>query len=430
MPRVSSSRTKPTTERLLSPWLIVVIGLLLRLQYMIVTTPNIRSHDWSSHMHYVDFVAKNWSIPAFGESWEAHQAPLYYALVALWMKVNAFIGAFDPWVSAQIFSVILSGLATVVAVWIGQTLFPSKKMLTWQLLFVCIVALLPGLILFASVVSNDTLVPLITFAFTFALLRWWKSGNPWDWVLCSALVAVTFLVKINAGLTSTLVLLGSAVLRPGGRFSEILRDIGIFIVIATIGAGWFLMLRLQDGFLSHLFLSGTKGVGASIVFPYRIADFITFNPLRLIIKPFNDVWGDSTERRFFWEFLFRTVFSGEWDYPKNFLIMSSSIMVTAIGGTGLAIAGSIQSFRTRETHRIPLLLTFLVGVLTLLTFRLLHNASPNQDFRFVPQIILPVAAWICMGISMLPRQIRPWVTAAMFCSTSLWGAMIIVLSLA
>ena len=97
--RVTSTTKTPERQRraLGLALAFVAVGYLLLVSVFTMRTGAWENNDEADHVLYVEHVIKYGTPPsiAIGNGGEAHQAPLYYYLVAAWQKVSG-IPAFNP----------------------------------------------------------------------------------------------------------------------------------------------------------------------------------------------------------------------------------------------------------------------------------------------------------------------------------------------
>lgn len=385
-------------------WIIFLIGVLLRATYVVATPIHVRSHDLMGHTEYIRYVVEHWTMPSDVLGWETHQPPLYYALTALWMHGSALLGRTAiAWQDLQLLSFLLSIGTLACGVQIAVMLFPAKRRSTLAMLFAGMIAALPGLVFLSSRISNDTLATLLMFAITALLLRWWKTGGTGVWWSVSGLCALGLITKVTVYPLIPIVLACLVTRREIPPAKKLSLASGFLILCAVIG-GPFLALRLsQTYFLWLLEFGWGLGMNLRLLVPFHAGDFFVFHPGRLIISPLNDPWYDLPGRMYFWEYLFRSAFFGEWDFP-GLLWPSRIIIAGALGLLPLAACGLVSSLRSREPFRIPLFLILLAGISLCLFTRIMHGAIPNQDFRFFPLLAVPFAAYVCYGIEALRKR--------------------------
>lgn len=394
-------------------WIVFFTGVLLRIQYVLSTNPETRAYDVQSHMEYITHVLKNMSIPLFGEGWEAHQPPLYYALSALWIRAGTALGrpVELAWNDLQLLSLFLSVVTLGISLWLATLLFPKREKQGQALLFLGILTVLPGILFMSSRISNDALVTPLMFAFVGALLQWWRTGRDRWWYACMALMIAGLLTKLTM-----LVLLGALVpclfLHKGitWRKKVLLGETGLFLIILC--TGWFFFLRISDGFMMHMATKELLGMNGQLAVPATFVNMMSFSPLRILSTVYNNPWNDNFGRQYFWEYFFKSAFVGEWQLAKAYFAIHWTMMLGGLIALGLAVFGIVRSVRRKAADRLPLLSILLSSSLVIFLYRWMHSASVNQDFRFAPMIAIPIAALAMTGLDALSPL---WKWVGMWC---------------
>jgi hypothetical protein len=413
-------------KRSLDLWLVFGAGVLLNLHYFLSTNYQTRAYDLGGHLEYLAHVFETWTVPAASMGWEMHQAPLYYFVGALWLKAEQLMGVAsqDAWNRLQLLSFALS-LVTLIATTIAaKIIFPRTQDQTRAAVMLGIVATLPGVVFMSARITNDALTVPLSFLFVASLLAWWKTPTDRLWYVCVGVLIAALLTKLTM-VPLGLVLLICLAQHPELKKSKKKSLAKTSIIVIAILAGWLPIVRLLEGFLVKLVTPGNEGLNGLLVFSkYRIGDFISFSPVRILQLTYNDTWSDALGRQYFWEFLFRSAYFGEYRFTEKLQWMHRIILMGGLYVLFAAAYGVWRDWKKKGLFRVPLLTTFLVGTLSLMTNRLIHNSASAQDFRFIVFVCLPVAAYAAMGTDWLPKRFR-WfgyaalVVYAIFCAAFL-----------
>ncbi len=380
----------------------VGFGVAIRFIYVWYTPYNVRSHDVKGHIEYVRYVAQTFSLPRTGQSWEAHQGPLYYFLAGIWVRLGNVFGRGSPDLARDLqwASMVLSVALLCIAGLIAWELFPGVQRRAHRGLFVLLHAVLPALVYGSARISNDALAWPLLWLFVLLLLRWWKSGTMRDWVWLSVVAAVTILAKHN-GYILPPIAFACLLLHPRLVIRTKITATGVLTGIVLVLTGWFLYIRVIDGFFGDGLLKPSLWGLENLRVPNNPAAFLTFNPLRMIALPYNSPMTNAYGRQFFWEYLLKSVFLGEF-IPTSTLLLTVRVAVAL--GMGFVITGFVgvwHAWKTREPLLIPLLVIALVHVGGLIVYRILHPCACNQDFRFITLTLVP---WAFFALLLIPLK--------------------------
>ncbi len=120
-----------------------------------VTGPtSVRQHDIEGHREYIDHLTAERRLPAIRQGWETWQPPLYYVAAALWRWPFSTISFQDPFRSVQFFAAALY-LAAIIAAQVGLRRLGFNNVEATGALG--LLALLPGIVVFAARINNDVL---------------------------------------------------------------------------------------------------------------------------------------------------------------------------------------------------------------------------------------------------------------------------------
>jgi 4-amino-4-deoxy-L-arabinose transferase-like glycosyltransferase len=412
---------------------IFLAGTLLRWFYVIGTPYAMRAHDADAHLDYIAYVAKHFAIPRADDGWEFHQPPLYYFITGLYQHMQELAGRAVPLIvrDLQWLSLALSAATLAVCLWMSLQLFRVTRDRRGAALFLGILAAFPGLVFVASRVSNDALFGFLAFLSLALTQRWWKTGKSLDWVLLSVVIGVAFITKVNAAL-----LLGAALLCLLLRKKTAWRiklELGAALVcMVVIISGWVFTARiLEAGGLQRVISLGNGGMNGSLMLETTPQTFLTLNPVQMLAHPYNNPWGPGERREYYWEFFLRSAVSGEFGYGDTLKWLDTLELALWLGTLGLGVYGFVRVQRKEWYALLPLTATLLTQVAGSIAYRADHPCACNQDFRFVPLLIVPVAYFAVRGALLLPGRAKElgqaWLivlattSAILLSAATLWG---------
>lgn len=360
---------------------ILALGALLRMLYAVSTPYWVHAYDWQGHHQYIRFIFENGHLPAATFGWETFQPPLFYVVCAAWLKYTAFLEF--GYGSLQIISIAMSIMTLITGLWIGTMIFQKND--TGALLFGLLIAVFPGLIVLSSQITNDGLLTLLLFILIGLLLRWQESKRTIDILSASAVLGLALLTKSTALLILPVLVLSILTATNVPRKHKAALMAGAIMIVMII-AGWFFVLRF--GIEKQTSIVGNEtGTHELITVPLVLRDFVTFNPIMVMLFPLTD---DLTtpRREILFEHLLKTAhFGHHYVVPKR---LASVLLLTGCFMLVMMLIG------VRSKHvlgRMMLLSMCAVLIIGIVLHRFHTPSVANEDFRFIVPVIIPIFAF-------------------------------------
>ncbi len=379
-------------------WIILAVAVLLRIAYVWVTPWDVRGHDASGHVQYIQYVIEHRSIPPPGEGFEFYHPPLYYFAAAPILAGARSAGMTDEMQMRMVqgFSLLLSILSLLLVVRIGRRIFPDT--LPELLLFYSAVAFLPSNIFFAARINNDVLFQFFIFAGCASLLDWWSTGRHRSWIYMTLCTALGLLTKTNMVMLIP-VAIACAFAKPKQTWTRRAKLTGVLLGGVALLSGWFPVLRWLASTDARMIIIGNvdRATGA---LPFAWRDFLVFNPLQVLLHPFNEVTGDVTRRSFHWEYIFRSALYGEFRFPDAFRTIALTMICAAFALAAFAARRLWHELRSRNWRKtMPMWLAALVVPATSAANRLVFPFSSSSDFRYSILFALPAAYYATRSLN-------------------------------
>jgi len=381
---------------------LLLFGTAVRITYVLATGYFLRGHDTDAHIDYIQYIADHWSLPAAHAGWEFHQAPLYYILSALVHNMSSFLGIAEDrlYTAVQLESLLASIGIILLGCVIALLLYPKSAQGKDRYLFVTILISSPALIFLSSRITNNGIYAFAGVLTIWQMLRWWKTDSIKDWYILAALLALTALTKVSG-----LSLFGAAAILwivRHGRHKEMWRFAIIGGILFTLLFSWFPLSRLShEDDAEKLVKMGNVGMHSGLSIENTFSNYITFNPSGILENPYNNPWGDEQRRQYFWEYLFRSAFFGEFSFDDRLRILAQGMLITGMLSLFVLGCGIIASFFKREPYDLPMLLTLGFLMLAAFCYRFFFPYSANQDFRQSVLALIPIAYFIVKGCDVL-----------------------------
>jgi hypothetical protein len=229
---------------LIAAWVVLAANNIWRL-------PSDIGFDIQGHYEYVEYIAKNHSLPLAPSGWQMFQPPLFYVLAApCYAFLHPHYGD-DVILKALRFLPLLCGLAQIeIAYRAARAVFPGKDDL--QVIAGTVGGLLPMQIYIAQVIGNEPLAGCLTASvmlMCFVLLAEpTRQRSRWFFVLLGFLWGLALLSKVTALLLTPLLVgvvlwhswqTAKVPARGGPAVASGLTRLGWVFGICALTAGWF-----------------------------------------------------------------------------------------------------------------------------------------------------------------------------------------------
>jgi len=407
--------------------LIFSVGTALRVLYLLSTHYFVRGHDTDDHIRYIRYVAENFSMPPASEGFVFHHPPLYYFFGALVVRLDYLLGRMHEATvlhDLQIFSLLLSIGALAIATWIARKLFRSAP---YQGFFLAIIATMPTLIFDAARITNNTLYVLLSFLAFGLLVQWWQTRNLRTWYCLIAAASLACVTRVS-GLVFMPVIFGLMPFVTQTRWWKRIAHwfTGLLLFVAL--TGWFPLVRfLIEQNHQNMFTLGNKSMHSGLRLTTTFEHLVTFNPFAFLAVPFNHPWEDAARRQFFLEYFFRSAFFGEFQYPKEFVGIASTLLFFGTLTLLFLVIGFWRRGVLDWRKSAPFMLLFLLMFAAQVAYRVFAPFSANQDFRHSVPFLLPLAFFLVAGLEHSPKYLAPLGRYALTMLVSLCAAFILLL---
>lgn len=366
-----------------------LLGLLLRFVYLSLTPYWLRHYDYDGHLEVLGILMTQDRYPDIGETWESHQAPLYYYVARFFLSLCQLAGrsVFDVPVDLQTLSFVLETSSFAIVLYTIRSLGAQPGLLS-------LCAVLPTSILTGVRLSND---PLSLFFLTAAwslLFHWWLTSERKSryrfWTAFSFLTALS----IDTKLTGLVLLPAALVCLLVRRF--LLRTINKEELMLKTTALLFIILAICSPLLYQRFFANEKitiGVNRPInhrlSIPNTVSEYVTFRPFTMLEHPYANTWSVDALRKNFPEFLFRSAFFGEFNFGESSKPFASLTLAVAMGVLVTTLCLFISKFRDLFWLHFSNLVLISGFALSVFWYRLTAPFSCCQDFRFMGMTVAP-----------------------------------------
>ena len=190
----------------LSTYIIMLLGIVLRLIVVLLSDPRVSNHDVSKvgsygHLDYAIYIFKNFKLAPYN-TYEFAQPPLNAILQALVMKVVSLCGNFGTrYMKLFEYTKVLNFAYSVITLYfiykILNELEFAKKIKNFVLL---VFAIYPGYLAMATQFNNDGISNMFFFISLYLSIRWCKQKDLKTIILLALSIGFGMLSKISVGL--------------------------------------------------------------------------------------------------------------------------------------------------------------------------------------------------------------------------------------
>ena len=347
---------------------------------------------------------------------EAHQAPLYYLLLAGWqwvvgvrprtpdpgsMTVYVAHGSYLHHSAADHrfllwlrFPNIAMGALSVWLTFLAARIVARD---VWTpVVAAAIIGFLPRFVFLSAFVTNDNLVNLLGALLALLSLRFLVSPTRWRMALVGAVVGLLITTKLSA-LPFVAIVIVLALRRPG--WLERVRLMAIGAAACLTLCGWYLIqntVRYGDPLaltVSRRYLALVGGVGTPFGLPYRIVDPLKYVTVDVPRKFLDVFWYGSG-----WQEYFR------WPWPVGLVFW-------------LALACALVSLVGRHVPRRTLVVLVVLTVAGFLSVWMVSLQSGTYDPRLALGGVPALACLAALGLERWRLAIRSLLPLALLAGT-------------
>ena len=398
--------------------LLSVLAVFIALStFIAVRTPAFESADEPSHVQNIEtLVSGHWYGMNSKCEWtpygvvdcsgaEAHQAPLYYLVLAGWQKAIG-LSAHAPYQGQTVYpglpreffthhtaadlrfllwlrlpNVILGAL-TVLLTYFAVRLIAKSP---WTpVVAASFVAFLPRFVFLSAFVSNDNLVNLLGAILTLLALKFVRAPTGWRMAAVGAVLGLLVTTKLSV-LPVTIVLVALSWLVPGWKRRTELFGVGALTALGV--SGWYLIqntVRYGDPLAraaSARYLAQVGGLGTFAGQPYKVG-----NPFALVFvdvprRVANTFWYQSGWNQF------------HWVWPVNLIFW-------------LALAAALAGLIHRAVDRGVVVILTTITVAGLLSVWIVAFQSGTYEARYALVGLTAIVALAALGLERWRLPVR------------------------
>ena len=190
----------------LSSYIILLIGIILRIIVVLLSDPRVSNHDVSKvggygHLDYAIYIYKNFRLALYN-TYEFAQPPLNAIMQALVMRVVSLFGNFGTkYMKLFEYTKILNFTYSVLALYFVYKILIELEFTQKIKNFVLLIfAVYPGYLTMATQFSNDGIANMFFYISLYLSIKWCKQKDLKTIVLLAMSIGFGMLSKISVGL--------------------------------------------------------------------------------------------------------------------------------------------------------------------------------------------------------------------------------------
>ena len=384
--------------------MIVCAALALRILYLFGTPYTMRAHDVSGHLEYISYLLQHWSLPSEGSGWQWYQPPLYYLALAPIFGIMQSLNFSDAVIYQTLqFPAFLSGIIVVaLSMRLASIVFPKKSQSVSYYIFLSLIVFFPALVYTGARINNDVFVTLFGFGALTSLIAWWRGRPLQYWYIAVGLCGLALLSKSSALLLLPIVF-GCPLLAKSLKKREKGLHISMGLLLLGMMTSWLFTMRFFTN-LQPSFIGNIGSLNSGLRLTNAFTHLTRFDITQILGHIYNNAWDDAAGRQYFWEYLYRSAFFGEFSFPDSVSLLAMGIVLLGFVVLGIALYGAAISWLYRAYKDLPFLLIFVILLIGHLAFRMSFPFSSSQDMRYSILVIIPLAYFISLSIERVSRR--------------------------
>lgn len=388
-------------------YIIIFMGILLRLTYFFTYEYSLFQHDFPSHTDYIRFFANYFEIAPPDKLIQAPQQPLYHTLAGM---IYAFLNYLN-FTEEKIFYVLtllsltLSAISLIFAYKTLKLITESKFITNITLGFL---AFTPSLIYMSSRINNDILNMTLAILALYYIIK--SSKSYFENYFFTALLFTTliFFTKLSSVIIVLLFFTLLTLTYMDNKKTELLKSriyifglVGVFILGLTL-LRVYLPVEGEFKFVNSGIFKGQE-IGVM-----DINYFFSFNLSKLIELAQSYSYESKSDlvRHSFFTYQYGTMLFGEFSY--NYLFQKSDflkLLIQLIQALGVIfVVGLVVFFIKFLKQKLlikTLALAFLINIALLIKFAYDYPSICNSDFRYYSPSFFIIGLLIAIGLNHL-----------------------------
>ncbi len=388
-------------------YIIIFMGVVLRLIYFFSYEYSLFQHDFPSHTDYIRFFAHYFEIAPPDKLIQAPQQPLYHSLAGLMYAFFEYLNYSEKEIFyfLTLFSLTLSIISLIFAYKTLKLITESKFIINITLGFL---AFTPSLIYMSARINNDILNMTLAILALYYIIK--SSKGYFENYFYTALIFTTliFFTKLSSIIIVLTFFALLTITYMDNKKTELLKSriyifglVGVFILGLTL-LRVYLPVEGEFKFVNSGIFKGQE-IGVM-----DINYFFSFNLSKLIELAQSYSYENKSDlvRRSFFTYQYGTMLFGEFNYHsffKNSDFLKLLIQVIQALGVIFVVGFTLFFINFLKQNRLIKILAFafIINMLLLAKFAYDFPSVCNTDFRYYSPSFLIIGLLIAIGLNHL-----------------------------
>lgn len=386
--------------------MLLAVGCVMRVGYMLMTPVTVRNYDLydvniASHNH-ASYLLEilNGGLPSDNLG-QYYNPPFYYILSSIVVRIVDVMTSMTSIEQAIAPAKIVSCIASCGVLWIA---FHLLKELNVNLKAIPVVmaflACSPQFYLLGGRVNGDSLVTLFMTIILLYTIRWYQDSSVHNTVILALAYGLGMMTKISVAslaiVTGTVMIAKYVSRLRRKEWRDTLKNAALFSGIAFPLGMWYL-IRNNIRFSQPLYyVLEPEKYGEIYVGNYSIVKrFLSIDFTNLRNSPYSNPWDDYNIP----VYLLKGALFGEFtfDLPSVLAIIFLSVWIMLVFIIIVAFVAECVRISKDTQRRVPrsiVMATFVVGIISFVTFNIKYPYGCTMDFRYVAYLLVPVGVML------------------------------------
>ena len=382
-------------------YIIYLLGLLLRIIYIMSTNVYTRQHDVGTltdegHLKYIYTLYQTSKLPLTNHS-QFYHPPLWHIIAAIFLKINKLfnISLNKSFEGLQFITTFLSSYIIIIVDKIQLNLNIKKR---YRYLTNLFFALHPTLIILSGSINNDCLLLFMESLTILNLINWEKDSNWKNTIYLALTTGLCVMSKAN-GIIIALPILFTFIIKIPNKKKERINYIKKIITFATVSIpiGIWYQIRNTIKFSNNIIPTPIETLSTrshSIISRLFTIDFKNIYTIPNTFKDYNLP-----------SFLIKSSIYGEYSYNNVKLLTNimTTLNIILITLSILFIIKYLLNKNRTYTMNI-LIITWITSIIMMYIFNINYPYGCSMDFRYIAITLLPGIIIIAYTLSNLKNK--------------------------